>query len=105
METNFGFSERDAHALVLCEHLRDMGAAVAIIPIEWEGVQYEVSIVALETGAKTRQELERQYVDMTAQIAILELQAREPLEKAMKDNGAKSHELHVCGQCDGTGYV
>jgi hypothetical protein len=30
---------------------------------------------------------------------------QEPAKAAMRNNGASYEDLHVCGQCDGTGFV
>ena len=30
---------------------------------------------------------------------------QEPVREAMRKHGARYEDLHVCGQCDGTGFV
>ena len=77
-----GFISRDYHAKALCQHLSDMGAAEATIPLEWEGATYEVSVVAQGLGGKLRAEIETEQDRLQALLQGTQKENQALLERA-----------------------
>ena len=68
--------------------------------------RHRSEIVAdLVAERKRTYDLERENAALRERIAELEAALRSNAESAMQAHGASFEDLHICGNCNGTGYT
>ena len=73
---------------------------------EIEAGPQEVPIVAYRggTGFPTKRETTEEFARRCVEFAV-EKERQSNSEAAMKAHGASFDDLHICGNCNGTGYT